>query len=413
MGTMLPRRDESAMDSGQGRSSDLPLVSVIMPVRNEAAHIARSLGAVLAQDYPADRVEVLLVDGQSDDDTLGIAGSLSGTQRVRVLANPQRLQAAAMNLALRHARGEIVIRVDGHTVIAPDYVRQCVTTLRATGAANVGGRMEASQQSRDLTPTGQAIALATGSRFGVPAAFRTSGGAQETDTVYMGAWPRYVLEAAGGFDARMSHNEDYELNFRIRRAGGRIYLNPAIRSTYVPRQSFAALARQYFSYGRGKARMLAKHPTSLRSRQLVAPAFVGAAALGFPFARVRVVRALWLAMLAAYAGLNVVASLRLIRRSPSRTSWQVGWRLPLVFLTIHTAWGAGFWWGWLRLLSRASRQVWHWPGGVLGSTARTAGASDAASHTRNHAGSEASGTGTAPVRVRDAAKPRTRRARRW
>lgn len=328
----------------------LPRVSVVMPVRNEARFIARSLGAVLAQDYPADRIEVLLVDGCSDDETLSVALSLPGAERVRVLVNPARLQAAGMNLALRHVRGEVVIRADGHTVLAPDYVRACVLTLRASGAATAGGCMDASRDPLEVSPTGRAIALATRSRFGVPTAFHTSERAQETDTVYLGAWPREVLEQVGAFDERLRANEDYELNYRIRRAGGRVYLNPAIRSTYFPRQSLDALARQYLGYGQGKARMLVKHPASVRPRQLIAPAFVAAGVLGVLLSRLPLVRALWLAMLAAYAVLNAASSLRLIRRSPTPVAWEVRMRLPLVFATMHLAWGAGFWSGLLALL---------------------------------------------------------------
>jgi glycosyltransferase involved in cell wall biosynthesis len=329
-----------------------PLVTVLMPVRNEASWIARSLGAVLCQDYPADRLEVLVIDGESDDQTRQAIRSLAGAERVRVLANPVRLQAAGLNIGLRQAHGEIIIRVDGHTLIAPDYVRICVATLQATGAANVGGRMD----PVGVTATGQAIALATTSRFGVPAAFHTSSRAQETDTVYMGAWPRELLERLEGFDERLCANEDYELNYRIRRAGGRIVLSPALRSAYYCRHTFKALARQYVGYGRGKARMLRYHPRSLRPRQLVAPAFVAALILGPLCTRVRAARALWLALLAAYTTLNLAASARLTLRPDARAPWSVAWRVPLVFPTLHVAWGLGFWAELLAAIRGAARR---------------------------------------------------------
>ena len=117
---------------------DRPFVSVIMPVRNEAAFIERSLGAVLAQDYPSDRCEIIIADGMSDDDTRAIIQRLPGSERIRILDNPRRLQAPGLNLALAAARGDVIIRVDGHTIIAPDYVTQCVGALHETGAANVG-----------------------------------------------------------------------------------------------------------------------------------------------------------------------------------------------------------------------------------------------------------------------------------
>jgi GT2 family glycosyltransferase len=340
-----------------------PFVSVILPVRNEAAWIARSLGAVLTQRYPADRMDIVLVDGGSDDDTLGIVRSLSGAERVRILTNPRRNQAAGMNIGIGAVRGAIVVRVDGHTVIAPDYVSACVAALAATGAAAIGGRMD----PVGLTPTGQAIALATTSAFGTPAAFHTSQVARFTDTVYMGAWPRAVFDRVGLFDESLPPNEDYELNYRIRRLGGSVYLSPAIRSNYYGRQTLGALARQYFGYGQGKARMLKRHPTSLRPRQLVAPGFVAALALGALFApRHSPLRTLWLLMLAAYAALNLGFSARLAHRALHtprerrqsaegasvgagwarwRQRWRALWRLPVVFLTLHLCWGAGFWVG--------------------------------------------------------------------
>jgi glycosyltransferase involved in cell wall biosynthesis len=318
-----------------------PFVTVIMPVRNEEAFIARSLGAVLRQRYPADRLETLVADGQSDDRTREIIASLPGAERVRVIENPQRRQAFGLNLALRQARGEIIVRVDGHTIIAPDYVRQCVRALEQSGAVNVGGRME----PRGETPMGCAIAAAGGSRFGVPTAFHVSDTPQFTDTVYMGAWRREALLAAGGFDERLRINEDYELNYRLRRAGGRIYLTPAIRSTYFGRQTLMALARQYFAYGMGRTTTLKLHPDSLKPRQLVAPTFVFALLFGGALATLNgAARVVWAAMLALYALVNLSSSARVARRS-GRDGWRLLPRLPLVFATMHVAWGLGFWKG--------------------------------------------------------------------
>lgn len=331
-----------------------------MPVRNEAAFIEHSLGAVLRQDYPLDRLEVLIADGDSDDDTLARIAAIvdahpesdAARDCVRIVHNPARLQAAGLNAALREARGEIIIRVDGHTIIADDYVSACVRTLRETGAANVGGAMVPA----GLTPTGRAIAAATTSRFAVPAAFHVSRAAQYTDTVYMGAWPRAVLEGVGGFDERLRANEDYDVNVRIRQSGGRIFLSPAIQSVYYARSSLAALARQYFAYGAWKTATLRKHPGSVRPRQLVAPAFVATLALG-PLLLVMLpaTRLAWLALVAAYVALSLTfsalaaaaATSTAAARAPGtiHSRYQLVWRLPLVFATIHLAWGAGFWVG--------------------------------------------------------------------
>lgn len=315
-----------------------PLVSVIMPIRNEEAFIARSLGAILTQDYPADHLEVIVADGQSDDRTRAVIAALPGAARVRVIDNPQRRQAFGLNLALRQACGEVVVRVDGHTVIAPDYVSRCVRALRETGAVTVGGRME----PQGATPMGEAIAAAGASRFGVPSAFHVSNRPQYTDTVYLGAWPRAALLAAGGFDERLSVNEDYELNYRLRAAGGRVYLDPAIRSTYYGRQTARALARQYFAYGWDRTNTLRLHPASLRPRQLAAPAFVAAVLLGAALAPLRPwARLAWLSVLCGYALANLGASVAVARRS----GWRLLPRMPLVFATMHGAWGLGFWRG--------------------------------------------------------------------
>ncbi len=317
---------------------DLPFVTVVMPIRNEEAFIARSLGAVLAQDYPPDKVEVLIADGMSDDHTAEVIHSLPNSERVRIIPNPDRIQAAGLNLAMKQARGEYVIRVDGHTIIAPDYVRCCVEALQATGAHNVGGPMD----PVGLTPMGKAIAAAGKSPFAVPSAFHVSQTAQFTDTVYMGAWPKQVLDAVGYFDSGYAINEDYELNVRIRQAGGQIYLSPDIRCAYYGRQTLGALTRQYYRYGKGKVATLRKHPGSLKSRHLVAPLFVAGLAVGcllsliFPWARV-----LWLAGIVAYAAAALLFSYRIA----SKTDMRLLWRLPLVFAAMHLTWGAGFWVG--------------------------------------------------------------------
>lgn len=315
----------------------VPLVSVVMPVYNEAAFISRSLGAVLAQDYPGDCLEVLVVDGGSTDDTRALVQAAARQDaRVRLLDNPRRLQASAMNAGLHAAHGAILARVDGHTLIAPDYVRRCVEHLHATGAFNVGGP----QRFVGTTPWGRAIAAAYRSPFSVPSRFTVSDRAEFVDTVYMGAWPRAVLERLGGFDESLAVNEDYELNVRIRQAGGRIYLAPDIRSEYYGRQTPGALGRQFFRYGGWKFKVLRKHPASAQPRHLIAPAFVAAAVGGAALAPVdhRIAR-LWGVVLASYATALGAASVR----QAARDEWRLLPRLPVVFACIHVAWGSGFW----------------------------------------------------------------------
>jgi succinoglycan biosynthesis protein ExoA len=324
-------------------SEHWPFVTVVMPVRNEAALIRRSLESVLAQDYPADRIEVLVVDGESTDETASIVQAVTaGDARVRVLSNPGRIQGCAMNIGLDAARGEVITRVDGHTILAPDYVRQCVSLLRATGASNVGGL----QRCVGVTAWGRAIAAAYHSPFGVPSRFRVSRQAAYVDTVYMGAWPREVFERVGRFDEMLAVNEDYEHNYRIRRAGGRVYLSPNIRSEYYGRQTPAALWWQFFHYGGGKLQVLLRHPASARPRHLVAPAWVAAVVGGALLASLhRRFARMWELLLLSYAVANAAASIR----AAGRSGRELLPRLPVVFACMHIGWGAGFWFELFRL----------------------------------------------------------------
>ncbi|XWX04587.1 glycosyltransferase family 2 protein [Aggregatilineales bacterium SYSU G02658] len=313
----------------------LPFVTIMMPVRNEAAFIERSLGAILAQDYPPDQMEILIADGRSDDDTVAIIQRIDTAGRVRVIDNPDIIQASGLNRLIEHAQGEYLIRVDGHTIIAPNYVSECVRLLRETSAANVGGPMNPVGETR----MGRAIAAAGRSPFAVPSAFHVSSRAQYTDTVYMGAWPRKVITALGGYKP-MRANEDYELNVRIRQAGGRIYFSPTLQSLYYGRQTLPALWKQYYRYGRSKVKTLRLHPRSLRPRQIVAPLFVAGLILG-PIVSLFIpaLAVLYLAGIAAY----LVANLAFSVRQASQNGWDLLPLLPIVFLTIHLAWGLGFW----------------------------------------------------------------------
>ncbi len=330
--------------------ADFPLVTVVMPVRNEAAFIRRSLGAVLAQDYPPDRLEVLVVDGDSTDATVAIVQAVAATGGcVQVLRNPARIQARALNIALDAARGDVIVRVDGHTVIAPDYVSQCVYYLRVTGADNVGGL----QRGAGLTPWGRAVAAAYRSPFGVPSRFRVGSRAGTVDTVYMGAWSRDVFERVGRFNESMAVHEDYEFNYRIRRAGGRVYLSPDIHSTYYGRQTPGELWQQFFRYGEYKTTMLHRYPASVRWRHLAAPGLVMALAAGAllaPFQR-RIARG-WRLLVIGYGVVNAAASLR----AAAREGWDLLVRLPVVFACMHFAWGCGFWLSACRLIGASIRE---------------------------------------------------------
>lgn len=317
-----------------------PFVTVIMPIRNEAAYIARSLGAVLAQDYPPERMEVLVVDGMSDDGTREVISSLQVRHprfAIRILDNPARIVPTALNLGLRHARGEIIIRVDGHCEIAPDYVRRCVEVLQETGADNVGGL----QRSIGKTVIGRAIALATSFPFGVGnARFRYSSEPGWVDTVCLGAYRREVFARIGGFDEELVRNQDDEFNFRLTQAGGKIWLDPSIRSIYYSRASLRGLWRQYFQYGLYKVRVIQKRRGIPSWRHLVPAVFV-LGLVGSLFLALVTRQPLWaLGVAGPYAGANAAASLWTARHDPRALPF-----LPLAFATLHLAYGLGFLWG--------------------------------------------------------------------
>lgn len=244
-----------------------PTVTVAIAALDEERNIAACLDAVSTQTYPR-LVEVLVADGRSKDRTREIA---AGYPLVRVLDNPRRIRPAGLNVAIREAAGEVLVRVDARTVVAPDYVERCVEALRASGAAIVGGPMRFTAEG----PLQRGIAAAMCSRLGAgPAQFRREGGeARLVDTVYLGAYRLEWIRGVGGYDEDFGGNEDAELNHRARAAGG-VWLDPAIRSTYAVREGLQALWRQYRRYGRARAGTMRKHPRSIAPRQLAVPVLV-------------------------------------------------------------------------------------------------------------------------------------------
>jgi succinoglycan biosynthesis protein ExoA len=316
--------------------SDLPLVSIIIPMRNEASSIAELLDGVLGQDYPAERLEVLVVDGASTDDSAPVVERYAThDRRVRLLSNPRRIVPTALNIAIRAARGEIICRIDGHTRVAKDYVRIGVETLQRTGADNVGGRMDAVGGGW----FGNAVADATASRFGVGAYFHFGTEEREVDTVYLGMWPRQVFERVGLFDEELVRNQDDEFNYRLRKAGGRVVLNPAMRSWYQNRQDVAHLVSQYYQYGQWKVRVLQKHPRQMSWRHFIPPAFVaGMVVLALAGA--------WLPAAARLLRLATAAYLLVVLFAAVQASRRRGvtgvLATALALTCLHVSWGSGF-----------------------------------------------------------------------
>jgi succinoglycan biosynthesis protein ExoA len=334
-------------------SEEFPLVSVVMPVRNEARFLARSLGSVLRQDYPFDHMEVLVADGQSTDGSRAILERWKQEHsRLRIIDNPKRTAASGLNEALRTCRGDVIIRVDGHTDIALDYVRRCVGELQRTAAENVGGPATAVGDGA----FGKAVAIATSRAFGVGnSRFRCSRREGFVDTVYLGAWFRSVFERIGLFDEDFVCNEDDEFNYRIRACGGRIFLSPRIQSCYAVRICPTSLWNQYFKFGFWKVRVMQKHILQMQARQFAPPLFVGSLlvlSLLAPFSR-NCAQLLWLEA-SLYTGLNLVASAAVAKQSGLRSLLF----LPFAFAILHFSYGLGFLRGLGHFLVRRGRPGW-------------------------------------------------------
>ena len=325
-------------------------VSVVVPMRNEEQHIERCLAALAAQDYPSELLEILVVDGMSDDRSREIVMECSQRYpHIHLLNNEKGITPAGFNVGIRSSSGDLIAIVSAHCELESDYIRQCVHYLEKTGADNVGGTM------RPVSDTywGQSIALSTSTPFGVgDSRFHYSQKEQFVDTVYMGTYRREIFGRIGLFDESLVRNQDYELNYRLRAVGGRIYYTPAIKSRYHARSSLRALVRQYFQYGFWKARVIRLHPASTRWRHLAAPAFVLAV---FGSAILSIVQPIFVLVLALILALYLAVSLAFSLSLAVRHGWRYLWGLLVTFAVIHVSWGLGFWWGWIRFLLRDGR----------------------------------------------------------
>jgi glycosyltransferase involved in cell wall biosynthesis len=317
----------------------LPFLSVIMPIRNEGAIIRESLEAVLAQDYDQDRMEILVVDGMSTDDTRQIVLSMqSRSPNIILLDNPGKIVPVGMNIALRRARGDIFVRVDGHCTIARDYVSRCVGHLQNDGVDGVGGPVHTVGSTR----VARVIALAMSSKFGVGgSAFRTvTDRTMLADTVPFPAYTRAIVQRAGPYDEELVRNQDDEYNYRLRKLGAKLLLASDVRSEYFSRSSLRSLWRQYYQYGYWKVRVLQKHPMQMSARQFVPAALVAslcaAAALCIPAPAAGLFTLG--AILIAYMATNILASL-LTARGADR---DVLILLPTAYAALHFSYGLGF-----------------------------------------------------------------------
>ncbi len=318
-----------------------------MPARNEERYLAESVERVLSQDYGGD-LELLLAVGPSTDRTAQLAGALAAADpRITVIDNPSGRIPVALNRALAASRHPVVVRVDARSLLPDGYIRTAVTTLRETGAANVGGIMAA----EGITLFQRAVAWAMTSPYGVgPARNHIGGVSGPAATAYLGVFQRTAIEQAGGFNERFEIAEDWELNHRIRRSGGLVWFQPELEVTYRPRATMRELATQYFRYGRWRREVCRQHPGTVNLRYLappVAAAAIGCGALaGLAGIAARAMGGRrWPGVLTGglvipfgYAAAIAGVAVRAWRDLP----WPVAVRLPVALATMHLCWGTGF-----------------------------------------------------------------------
>ena len=325
-------RDFGGAEGPAPGASGLPDVSVVLPARNAEATIGEALDSVRRQDY-AGAIETVVADGSDTDATAALLRRRY--PEVKLMPNPARTTPPGARAAIGVASGKVIVRLDAHVSLPSDYVTRAVETLERTGAANVGGRQ---------VPVGhsffqRAVALAMTTPLGSGGArYRHRGAEGAADTVYLGVFRRDALDRVGGYDATMTRNEDYELNWRLRQSGYLVWFDPALHAIYRPRSGLRALARQYLSNGRWKREMLRRHPRSMQARHVAAPLLVAGLAGSAALAAVGGAAALAAALPAAYLSVLALASMAvgIRRREPAALL------LAPVLAVMHLSWGVGF-----------------------------------------------------------------------
>jgi len=325
--------NQSLHASGEPRTT-WPAVSVVMPVLNEARHLADAVARIMAQDYQGE-LELVLALGPSRDRTAKIAAELAAKDpRIITVSNPTGRTPHGLNIAIKASQYSIIVRVDGHSLLPRDYVRIAVEAMDASGADNVGGIMAA----EGVTDFEKAVARAMTSKFGVGnARFHTGGQAGEVETVYLGTFRRHALERVGGYDETYVRAQDWEMNHRIRQSGGKIWFTPEMRVTYRPRPNLKQLAKQFFFTGRWRRVVGREHQGTLNLRYLAPPiAVMGiiigtlAGALGFWPG--------WILPAGYFLAIPVGGSILTGKGLPLKSRLY----LPFVYATMHLSWGLGF-----------------------------------------------------------------------
>ncbi len=324
-----------------------PKVSIIVPCYNEQSTIRLLLEALRSQTFPRAGMEVVVADGMSTDGTRQAIATFQEDfpdLEVHLVDNPLRNIPSGLNRAIEASRGEIIVRLDAHSRPYPDYVANCVSAHKAGRGDNVGGVWEIHPGAQ--TWIAKSIAVAASHPLGVgDALYRLAASASEVDTVPFGSYRRTLIEKIGAYNESLLTNEDYEFNARIRKANGRVWLDPSIRSMYFARSTFLELIRQYWRYGFWKWRMLRRFPDTLRWRQALPPLFI-LSLMGLILLSIFLPLFAWVLIgeLAIYFSVLLVAGVHaaIRQRKPFLLPG-----LPLAITAMHIAWGSGFLWSML------------------------------------------------------------------
>ncbi len=330
-----------------------PLVSVIIPCRNEARYIEACISSILAQEEPPGGIEIIVADGMSDDGTREILHRmLENEPRLILVDNPAQIKPNGVNAAIRIARGRYIAIMDAHNRYAEDYLLQAVKVSKQTRADNVGGAMFCEADGY----VQRAVAAAFHHPFSVGGArWHNPDYEGSTATVYGGIYRREVFDRIGLFDEELVRNQDDELNLRLIRAGGKIWQSPSIKSWYSPRDSLSSLFRQYYQYGYWKVKVIQKHhlPASVRHLapglfvfllgSLLVVILIGAAIYKLTHTPVigEIVdnaAVLFFIQTGLYLLVNLTASIH----TAVKSDWKLLPILPIVFACFHFGYGLGF-----------------------------------------------------------------------
>ncbi|PKO07417.1 MAG: glycosyltransferase family 2 protein [Chloroflexi bacterium HGW-Chloroflexi-3] len=318
------------------------LVSVIVPCYNEEKNISFLLEALNQQTYPHELVEIIIIDGQSTDKTLTVIDNEKEKikkLRIKVITNPQKNIPSALNIGIRNSSGDIIVRMDAHSIPDPNYIKFCVEDLNNKMGSNVGGRWVIIPGSG--SKMGKCISLAASHPFGVgDAKYRYSSEPGYVDTVPFGSFYRTLIDEIGYFNEDLLANEDYEFNVRIRNSGKKIYFDPRIKTQYISRDTILSLSKQYWRYGYWKFRMLRKYPDTIRWRQAIPPLFVtGIILLILMSIFIPIVWSLLSIISLLYVLILIIGTLSVI---DLKTESYCLFGTPIAIIVMHFSWGLGF-----------------------------------------------------------------------